>query len=74
MYMAAYGATETELNARIPLSIAQWHVHLNMCVPPQPEQGNWLSGDPTFGLNGSIATAEAAPRLVATSNHILRDG
>lgn len=59
MYMAPYGATETELNARIPLSIAQWHVHLNMCVPPQPEQGNWLMGDPTFGLNGSIATAEA---------------
>jgi hypothetical protein len=45
MYMARYGATEQELNARIPLSIAQWQVHLNMCVPPQPEQGNWLMGD-----------------------------
>lgn len=59
MYMARYGATEEELNARIPLSIAQWHVHLNMCVPPQPEQRNWLMGDPTFGLNGSITTEEA---------------
>jgi hypothetical protein len=59
MYMARYGATEEELNARIPLSIAQWHVHLNMCVPQQPEQRNWLTGDPTFGLNGSITTAEA---------------
>jgi hypothetical protein len=59
MHMARYGATEEELNARIPLSIAQWHQHLNMCVPQQPEQRNWLTGDPTFGLNGSITTAEA---------------
>jgi hypothetical protein len=59
MYMARYGTTEEELNARVPLSIARWHVHLNMCVPQQPEQRNWLMGDPTFGLNGSITTAEA---------------
>ena len=25
MYMARYGATDEELDARIPLSIAQWH-------------------------------------------------
>ena len=31
MYTAPYGATEEELNARIPLSIAQWHEHINMC-------------------------------------------
>jgi hypothetical protein len=58
MYMARYGATDEELNARIPLSIAQWHVHLNMCVPPQPEERDWLMGDPTFGLSGSITTEE----------------
>ena len=59
MYMARYGATEEELNARIPLSIAQWHVHLNMCVPQQLEGRDWLMDDATFGLNGSIAAAEA---------------
>jgi hypothetical protein len=59
MYMARYGTTDEELNARIPLSVAQWHVHLNMCVPPQPEERNWLMGDPIFGLSGSITTAEA---------------
>jgi hypothetical protein len=59
MYMARYGTTDEELNARIPLSVAQWHVHLNMCVPPQPEQRNWLMGDSIFGLSGSITTAEA---------------
>ena len=58
MYMAPYSATEEELDAFIPLSIARWHVHLNVCVPQQPEQRNWLMGDPTFGLNGSITTAE----------------
>lgn len=44
MYMARYGATDEELDARIPLSIAQWHVHLNMCVPPQPKDatGSWV--------------------------------
>src|SRR5260370_39746404 len=73
MYTEPYGATEEELNARIPLSIAQWHEHINMCVPPQPEQRNWLMGDRQFGLNGSITTAEACraaggdfkPRLFA---------
>ena len=59
MYMARYGVTEEELNARVPLSIAEWHVHLNMCVPPQPEQRNWLMGDSIFGLNGSITTEQA---------------
>jgi hypothetical protein len=34
-------------------------VHLNMCVPPQPERRNWLMNDSTFGLNGSITIEEA---------------
>jgi hypothetical protein len=59
MYTAPFGATEEELNARIPLSIARWHEHINMCVPPQPEKRNWLMGDQQFGLSGSITTAEA---------------
>ncbi len=44
MYTARYGATDEELDARIPLSIAQWHVHLNMCVPPQPKgrSNSWV--------------------------------
>ncbi len=78
MYMAPYGATEQELNARVPLSIAQWHVHLNMCVPPQPDGRNWLMDDPIFGLNGSISTADACkaaggdfkPHLAGWMTHI----
>jgi hypothetical protein len=59
MYMVPFSATEEELNALIPLSIARWHAHLNMCVPQQYENRNWLIGDPNFGLNGSISTEEA---------------
>ena len=78
MYMARYGTSDEDLNARIPLSIARWHVHLNMCVPPQPEQRNWLMNDSTFGLNGSITTEEACsaagghfrPHLAGWMTHI----
>ncbi len=58
MYTDSFGASEEELNERIPLSIAQWHKHVNMCVPPQ-QQGDWLFGNPRFGLSGSITTEAA---------------
>jgi hypothetical protein len=74
MYTAPYGATEEELNARIPLSIAQWHEHINMRVPPQPEQRNWLMGDPQFGLNGTITKQRRAERRVGISGHIFLGG
>jgi hypothetical protein len=59
MYTAPFDSTEEELNARVPLSIARWHIHLNLCIPQQPTQHDWLMDDPKFGLNGSISTAEA---------------
>ncbi len=59
MYMAPYGATEAELNERVPLSIGQWHAHVNLCAPSDAGSRNWLLGDKTFGLDGSIATADA---------------
>src|SRR5205823_12953604 len=34
MYTAPKNSNEDELNSRIPLSIAQWHAHINMCMPP----------------------------------------
>ena len=59
MYMAPWNATDEDLNAKVPLSIAQWHAHTNLCVPPAGNTVNWIEGDPTFGLDGSIKTAEA---------------
>jgi len=54
MYTMPVRATEEELNERIPLSIAQWHLHTNLCMP---KQGQAQHADfSKFGLMGSITT------------------
>jgi hypothetical protein len=59
MYTASKNASEDELNQRVPLSIAQWHAHVILCVPP-PDKRTELSGPhPQFGLAGSITTQAA---------------
>lgn len=59
MYTAKKGATEDELNERIPLSIAQWHVHVNFCLAPWSQRGAGFQPNPKFGAAGSIATKDA---------------
>jgi hypothetical protein len=59
MYTAKKDATEEELNARIPLSVAQWHAHVNLCIAPRSERGAAFEPNPKFGLGGSIATQAA---------------
>jgi hypothetical protein len=57
MYTMPKRATEEQLNARVPLSIASWHLHTNLCLPPRDQM---RSADFTkFGLKGSIATQDA---------------
>jgi hypothetical protein len=57
MYTMPVRATEEELNERIPLSVAQWHLHTNLCMP---KQGQAQHADFTkFGLMGSITTKSA---------------
>lgn len=57
MYTMPKWATEDQLNERVPLSIATWHQHTNLCLPPRGER---LTADSTkFGLRGSITTQEA---------------
>ncbi len=57
MYTMPKRATEEQLNERVPLSIATWHLHTNLCVPPKEAR---RGADFTkFGLHGSIATQEA---------------
>jgi hypothetical protein len=57
MYTMPKRATEEQLNERVPLSIAMWHLHTNLCMPPK---GDAVTVDRTkFGLHGSIATQEA---------------
>jgi hypothetical protein len=59
MYTAPVRFSEQLLNERVPLSMAQWHQHVNMCKPPQGREFEALRKDAKFGLNGSITTQEA---------------
>lgn len=58
MYTAPVGFSEEVLNERIPLSVAQWHLHVNMCRPPRGHGAEMLSKNARFGLNGSISTRQ----------------
>jgi hypothetical protein len=57
MYTAPAGFTEDQLDGRIPLSVAAWHQHVNVCLPPGDPLRNLFGGDDErFGLEGSIST------------------
>lgn len=58
MYTAPVRFSEEQLNERIPLSVAQWHQHVNMCRPPRGREYEMLGKKPRFGLNGSITTEQ----------------
>ena len=46
-----------KVSGAVPLSIAMWHLHTNLCIPPKADA---LSMDRAkFGLQGSIATQDA---------------
>ena len=59
MYTAPAKASVSELNVRIPLSIAQWHEHVNFCFPPKGRESEAWQKSPKFGMAGSISTREA---------------
>ena len=64
MYTMPKRVSEEQLNERIPLSIAQWHLHTKLCVPPRGER---VSADWTkFGLQGSILTKDACTEAGGT--------
>jgi hypothetical protein len=48
--------TEVQLDERVPLSIAQWHQHVNLCIPPKDQRQEMFGPNPKFGLMGSIST------------------
>jgi len=79
MFTAPPQTSDAELDARLPLSIARWHQHINWCLPGGPQadaRRRWAetkNGQPVFGPKSPIATAEACdavggrfrPRLFA---------
>ena len=64
MYTMPKRVSEEQLNERVPLSIAQWHLHTKLCLPPKEQRGH---ADLTkFGLQGSILTKEACTEAGGT--------
>jgi len=62
MYTAPKDASWEELNERVPLGIARWHLHTNMCLPRMTQLERWREidgGKPVFGPASPIATREA---------------
>jgi hypothetical protein len=62
MYTAPKRASEKDLDKRVPLSVAQWHKHVNWCLPPRgSDESAWQtrkSGRPVFGPLGVATEAE----------------
>lgn len=54
MYTAPAALTEDELDSRIPLSVAAWHQHVNVCLPEGDPLRNLFGVGTKFGLDGSI--------------------
>lgn len=59
MYTMPAGASLTDLDDRIPLSVARWHEHTNICLPPRGQERLLEAGAGDFGARGRISTREA---------------
>jgi hypothetical protein len=58
MYTAPKHASLSELDSRVPLSVAQWHAHINLCLPAKGQAEGMTGHDPQFGLAGSISSKD----------------
>jgi hypothetical protein len=69
MYTMPKRANEDQLNERVPLSIATWHLHTNLCMPPlgQRKTADYAK----FGLHGSITTQEACDAASGTFHPVI---
>lgn len=54
MYTAPRDMTEEQLNERIPLSVAQWHAHINICLESDGSGRRMTRRQ--FGFKGTIAS------------------
>lgn len=62
MYTMPKRTSPADLDQRVPLSVTQWHLHTNLCVPKKGDERRWTevqNGKRVFGLAGSIATKSA---------------
>jgi hypothetical protein len=71
MYTAPKRMVEDQLDERVPLSIAQWHEHVNFCAPPPDRRQEMRAPHPQFGLRGSITTQEACDTAGGTFHPVI---
>jgi len=71
MYTAPKRLNEDELDQRIPLSVAQWHEHVNFCKAPPDRLREALPPNAKFGFSGSISTQEACEAAGGTFKPIV---
>ena len=65
MYTAPKRFSPDRLDSRVPLSVAQWHKHVNWCLPPKDHEKRWTetrNGKPVFGPLG-VDTKEECKAL-----------
>ena len=61
MYTAPKRYSAADLDKRIPTSVAQWHKHVNWCLPPRRADDRWTdmrNRRPVFGPLGVATRAE----------------
>ena len=68
MYTAPVSADLAELDRRVPLSVTQWHLHQNVCVPrPLWDEAEWARTDrrgrAVYGPGGTAVTEAACERV-----------
>jgi hypothetical protein len=62
MYTAPRRFGPEQLDARVPLSVAHWHKHVNWCLPKRSAAARWQErrdGQPVFGPESPIDTKAA---------------
>ena len=64
MYTMPKRVSEEQLNQRVPLSIAQWHLHVRLCMPPRGQYAR--ANLKKFGFEGSITTRKACAEAGGT--------
>src|ERR1700722_4943342 len=71
MYTAPKRFGEDQLDERVPLSVAQWHEHVNFCMATPDQRGEGLGPHPKFGLRGSIVTQDACDAAGGTFHPVV---
>jgi hypothetical protein len=76
MYTAPKRLSEDQLDERVPLSVAQWHEHVNFCtapasMTPAQKKDAYLGHNAQFGLRGSITTQEACAAAGGTFHPVV---